>query len=204
VQQVLSVHEGYVSGHNPADGTVLWSCEWPSSTSNQAASSQPVVLPGNRLLLTKGYAQGAMMVQIEQDKGQWQVAELWRNRSVLKTKFTNVAVKGGSIIGLSESILECVDAETGERQWKGGRYGYGQLLLVGDLLLVQADDGRVVMLEASGQGCLELGEFPAIEGKSWGNLCLWGPYLLVRNAEQAACYKLPLDTGSSSESDQSP
>ena len=31
----------------------------------------------------------------------------------------------------------------------------------------------------------------AIEGISWNNLCLYGPYLLVRNSKQAACFKLP-------------
>lgn len=202
VRQVLSVNEGFVSGHDPTDGTVLWSCEWPSSTSTQACSSQPVVLPGNRILLTKGYALGAMLIKVEQEKGQWQTTELWRNRRVLKTKFTNVTVNRDSIFGLSESVLECVDAETGERNWKGARYGYGQILLVDDLLLVQAEDGRVALVEASPKGFIELGTFPALDGKTWSNLSLYGPYLLVRNATQSACYQLPVETGSSDESDK--
>ncbi len=32
----------------------------------------------------------------------------------------------------------------------------------------------------------------AVEGKTWNNLALAGEYLLVRNGEEAACYRLPL------------
>jgi hypothetical protein len=28
---------------------------------------------------------------------------------------------------------------------------------------------------------------------TWNNFALYGPYLLVRNSEEAACYKLPLE-----------
>ena len=48
--------------------------------------------------------------------------------------------------------MACVDARTGERVWKGGRYGHGQVLLVGDVLLVRngqemaAFDATVVIM----------------------------------------------------------
>jgi hypothetical protein len=28
--------------------------------------------------------------------------------------------------------------------------------------------------------------------KTWNNLCLYGRYLLIRNAEEAACVELPV------------
>jgi hypothetical protein len=33
---------------------------------------------------------------------------------------------------------------------------------------------------------------PALEGQTWNNLCLSGDRLLVRNGQEAACYRLPL------------
>jgi hypothetical protein len=60
------------------------------------------------------------------------------------------------------------------------------------MLLVQAESGKVAMVAATPDKYTELGRFQAIEGKTWNNLCLYGPYLLTRNAEEAACYKLPL------------
>ncbi|MEQ8787001.1 MAG: PQQ-binding-like beta-propeller repeat protein [Pirellulaceae bacterium] len=202
VRQILSVNEGMLSAHDPQDGKVLWTAEWPSSSSSEAAASQPVVLPGDRVLLTKGYRQGGKLLQITNEKGDWQVEVLWENNNVLKTKFTNVVVKDGYVYGLSDGILECVELETGDRQWKNsrGRYGHGQLLLVGDVILVQAESGEVVLAAATPDRLKELGRFPALEGQTWNNLCLYNDLLLVRNATEAACYRLPL-AGASAEQD---
>ena len=38
----------------------------------------------------------------------------------------------GVVYGLDEGILAAMDAQTGQKKWKGGRYGFGQLLLAGD------------------------------------------------------------------------
>jgi hypothetical protein len=38
----------------------------------------------------------------------------------------------------------------------------------------------------------ELFRFPALDGQTWNNLCLSGNNLLVRNAEEAACYEVSL------------
>ena len=81
---------------------------------------------------------------------------------------------------------------TGTRQWKSGRYHHGQILRVGDLLLVETEDGEIVLVELTPAGHSELSRFEAIEGKTWNNLCLYGRYLLVRNSNEAACYELPL------------
>lgn len=194
VRQVLSVNEGFASAHDPKDGTLLWSADWPSGSSSQPSASQPVVLPGDRVLLTKGYGQGAKLLKVSHEKGEWHAEELWSNPRVLKTKMTNVAVRGEYAYALSDGILECVSLEDGRREWKGGRYGHGQILLVGDVLLVQLETGEVAMVEASPDGFRELGQFPALDGKTWNNLCLFGPYLLVRNDREAACYLLPVET----------
>ena len=85
------------------------------------------------------------------------------------------------------------DVDTGERLWKRGRYGHGQLILVGDLLLVQTEQGAVVLVEATPEGHRELGRLEALRGKTWNAPALAGRYLLVRNNREAACYELPVE-----------
>ena len=95
--------------------------------------------------------------------------------------------------GLDDGILTCVNLEQGNREWKEGRYGHGQILLVGDLLLIQAESGEVVLVEISPEKPRERTRFPALQGKTWNNPALLGDLLLVRNDQEAACYRLPLN-----------
>ncbi|MCG8458092.1 MAG: hypothetical protein MI919_17585, partial [Holophagales bacterium] len=86
-----------------------------------------------------------------------------------------------------------LDPETGERCWKRGRYGHGQILLVGDLLLVQTEEGEVLLLDPDPEGPEVLGRIQALGGKSWNTMALSGPHLLARNADEAVCFELPLE-----------
>jgi outer membrane protein assembly factor BamB len=196
VRQILIVNESTASGHDPASGAALWTHPWPGNSSQNASSSQPVPVPGDRVLLTKGYGGGAELLQFAAggSGGVEKQPSLWVNRQVLETKFTNVSIIEGHIYGLSNGYLECVELATGRKTWKKSRraaYGHGQILGVGDLILVQAEDGRLALVEANPREHVELGQVQALAGKTWNNLCLYGRKLLVRNAEEAACYELP-------------
>jgi hypothetical protein len=129
----------------------------------------------------------------EAEFGQFTVAELWSSSRVLRTKFSQVTILDGYAYGLSEGVLECVEVATGERVWKHGRYHHGQILRVHDLLLVMSEEGEMFLVEASPERRDNvLGSFQAIEGKTWNNFALYGPYLIVRNAREAAVFRLPL------------
>jgi outer membrane protein assembly factor BamB len=189
-RQMLSVNAGSVTGHAPADGSVLWEYEWPG---DWAKCSQPVALPGDRVFISAGYGLGCAMLQVSRTPdGKQSVANAWSNRS-MKTQFCNVVVRDGFAYGLDDTMLECLDLADGKRLWKGGRYGHGQVMLVSDLILVQLEPGPVALAEANPREFRELARFPALSAKTWNNPALAGPYLLVRNDREAACYELPLE-----------
>ncbi len=188
VPQVVSVNAASAAGHDPANGKLLWKYDWPG---DMAKCSQPVALGGDRVFISAGYGLGAVVLQVKAaaTKGSQEVSEVWKNKN-LKTHFTNVVLRDEFAYGLDDGILECVSLATGERKWKAGRYGHGQVLRVGDVLLVQAESGDVVMVEASPAGHHELGRLHALHAKTWNNPVVAGPYLLVRNDQEAACYRL--------------
>ena len=68
--------------------------------------------------------------------------ELWTSRN-LKPDFTDLVVYQGHVYGIDGGIFTCVDLNTGDRKWKGGRYGKGQSILLENsgLILVAAEDG---------------------------------------------------------------
>ena len=194
VEQILIVNESSASGHDPATGRLLWSHPREGRSNANANVSNAVPLPPNRVFLSKGYGQGSALIELEPNPdGSFVVNELWQSSRVMRTKFTNVAIRDGYAYGLSEGILECIDFETGERIWKGGRYKHGQILLVGDLLLVLAESGEMFLVEATPEKKNHvLGSFQAIEGKTWNTFALSGSRLVVRNGNEAAVYELPL------------
>jgi outer membrane protein assembly factor BamB len=193
VRQILIVNENSASGHDVTTGRELWSYPWPGGSSTNASVSQAVAIDDNGVLLSKGYGGGAEMLRLSHDeRGLWYIVSEWKNPRVLKTKFTNVAVRDNYGYGLSDGILECVDLQNGKSQWKRGRYEHGQILLVGNVLLVLTETGELVMVDGTPDGHHELGRLQALTGKTWNTLCLYGNHLLIRNGEEAACYQLTL------------
>ena len=189
---ILAVNESRVVAYDPADGKELWGFEWPGHSNSDATCSQARVLPDGRIFISKGYGIGAALFASAAGDGQPAFTAAWRQPGLLKTKFTNVIVHEGHAYGLSDGILECVRLEDGGRRWKKGRYGQGQVLRVGDLLVVQAEGGEVVLVDCSPERHVERARLGALDGQTWNNPALAGARLLVRNAEEAACYELPL------------
>ncbi|HUY90862.1 MAG TPA: PQQ-binding-like beta-propeller repeat protein [Pirellulales bacterium] len=193
VEQILIVNHHALAAHDPTDGRVLWRYQW---TGDQPKVAQPVIVGRNQVLIGSGYGIGCMLLEIERsDDGELSCREAWKSHSrKLKPKFTNVVLHDGHVYGIDDGrTLVCIELKRGDLKWRGGRYGHGQLLLVDDLLLVQSETGEVALVEASPERFTELTRFHAIDGKCWNTPALAGPYLLVRNAEKAACYELPLE-----------
>jgi outer membrane protein assembly factor BamB len=192
VPQLLIVNESSVSGHAVESGDVLWRHPWKGASNASASASQAVSVDDARVLISKGYGIGAELIQLARDEdGRWSTSQIWQ-KNVLKTKLTNVVIHDGYAYGLDDGILSCVELDSGRRRWKRGRYGHGQVLLVGQSLLVVTESGEVVMVEPTPDGHRELGRFQAVEGKTWNNPAMYGPFFLVRNAEEAACFLLPV------------
>jgi outer membrane protein assembly factor BamB len=190
VRQIVVLSLRNLSGHDLRTGAVLWRDPWPERAEKV---SQPVVLGDDLVFASMGYGVGGRLVKVSRSAGAtWRADLVWRTRQ-LKAKFTQVVAHRGFLYGLDEGVLVCLDPKDGERRWKSGRYGHGQVLLVDDLLLVQAEDGEVVLVEPSPERHVELARFQAVEGRAWATPALVGDLLLVRGDAEAACYRLPID-----------
>ncbi|MCB9891024.1 MAG: PQQ-binding-like beta-propeller repeat protein [Planctomycetes bacterium] len=200
--QILVVNEDTVTGHDPANGSMLWEFPWKGRTSADPNCSQARVVGTDRVFVSKGYGAGCALFRIvastdgtanEKNGLPMRVEPLWSSRRSLRTKFTNVVFFEGHAFGLSDGILECVELERGERVWKAGRYGHGQILLVTDTLLLLSEEGELLLLEASPERADHvIARMQVLDGITWNTLALSGDRLVVRNANEAAAYRLPL------------
>lgn len=190
VPQILTFSQLHLNGHDTETGRVLWRATWPRGTEK---TSQPLVLSGDRVFLSSGYGIGAKLFQIRRDDTGDFVSELLWESPRLKAKLTNVVEHNGYLYGLDDGVLVCLDPADGERCWKRGRFGHGHVILADDLLIVQSEKGEVALIAPNPESYEELGRFQAVRGKSWNTPTLAGRHLLIRNAEEAACFELPTD-----------
>ena len=187
-EQLLIVTAERAVGLDVATGTLLWEFPWIVQAGNRNIA-QPVVLATNSIFLSAGYGTGCAGIEVDYSSSNFQARELWRNKQ-LKNKFSSSVLWQGYVYGLDEDMLTCLDARTGHRQWKEGRYGYGQLLLASSDLIILTGDGELALVKAESARWQEIARFAALRGKTWNHPALGGGFLLVRNSYEMACYKL--------------
>jgi outer membrane protein assembly factor BamB len=186
-RQILIVSASRAMGLGARDGSLLWDYPWVTSQGINVA--QPLVIDENRLFLSAGYGHGAAVVEVIRDGSSFDARPVWSNTR-MKNKFTSSVLHQGYIYGLDEAILACVDASTGDLKWKGGRYGYGQLVFADGHLIVLTERGELALVEATPAEHRELAAFPAIEGKTWNHPAIADGVLLVRNANEMAAFQI--------------
>lgn len=186
-RQILVVGASRAMGIDVEDGSLLWDFPWVTNQGINVA--QPLLLDDNRIFLSAGYGHGASVVAVAREESGFSARPLWSNTR-MKNKFTSSVLHQGYIYGLDEAILACLDASTGDLKWKGGRYGYGQLVLASGHLIVLTERGELALVKASPEKHEELAIFPAIEGKTWNHPAIADGVLLVRNTNEMAAFRI--------------
>ncbi len=187
VRQVLLLSGAGVAGVAPADGAPLWAHPWKGRPMVQPA------LTADGVLINVGEGFGVRRLAIANGSDGWAVESRWTSIR-LKPNFNDLVIHNGCAFGFDGRILACVDLEDGQRKWKGGRFGQGQLILLPDqdLLLVVSERGELALVEASTERFAELARVSAIKGKTWNHPALVSDLLLVRNGQEMAAFRLSL------------
>jgi hypothetical protein len=192
VAQVLLLNgEGAISVA-PADGKLLWKHAWEGDS-----IVQPAVTADGDVLIGSGSGLGSEVgvrrVAVTHGPNGWTAEERWTSTG-LKPYFNDFVVHKDHAFGFDGSIIACIDLKNGERKWKGGRFGHGQLVLLPDqdLLLVVSEEGELALVRATPDQFTELARFKALEGKTWNHPVLVGDILLVRNDHEMVAFRLSL------------
>jgi outer membrane protein assembly factor BamB len=188
--QLLICTEAGVTAYDPAKGDVLWQHDWPLE-GGMARVVQPAVVGGTDVLIGTGFGNGTRRVRVSREGDQWTTKEVWLSKG-FKPYFNDMVVYGNHLYGFDGNMFVCVNLEDGKVKWKARGYGNGEVLLLADqgLLIVQAEQGDLALLEASPDKHVALCQIKAMTGKTWNHPVVAHGKLYLRNGEEAVCYQL--------------
>jgi outer membrane protein assembly factor BamB len=186
-RQIVVVSSSRILGLVPENGSLLWSYPWDTDMGINV--SQPILVDKNRFFISAGYGKGAALVEVSGSGNNFSAKAIWENIN-MKNKFNSSVLHEGHVYGLDEGILTCLDVSTGTRKWKGGRYGYGQVILASGHLIITTDAGELALVKATPDRYTEVAKFPALEGQTWNYPAIANGRLLVRNGAQMAAFNI--------------
>jgi outer membrane protein assembly factor BamB len=188
VRQLVMFDGEICGGYDLANGNRLWSFKYKTDYDINVA--QPLILSENRVLISAGYGHGSTMLNVTREADSWTISVLWESKQ-LRCKFNSPVEYEGYIYGLDEGILVCLDAESGQRKWRGERFGHGQILRQGDLIVIFAETGFVGLVEANPNAFKQLAHVKVFdETKNWNPFALARGKMYLRNHREMACLDL--------------
>ncbi len=183
-RQLLVVDMATITGIVPETGELLWTYQHRGT-----GSGGPILtaLGGDRFLIK--FASGSAAFVLKRARDGYEVARLYRNEEFSDSYFAPI-LHEGHLYGFTSTFLTCMNAETGQRVWRSRAPGGRGLVLVDGHLVISADEGRVVVAEATPAGFVEKAGAPALarSGYTWPSFS--GGRVFVRNLEEIAALSI--------------
>lgn len=189
VRQVLLMCETGLVSVDPATGKTIWSYSWPLSD----RVLQPAQIDGTDLLIDEEY-KNVKRIHISNDSKGWKAGDVWTTPEI-KMLYNDFVVHKGYAYGFDGPSMACVNLANGKRTWRGERYRGFQILLADqDVILVLTEKGELALVSADPSKFTELSRIQVLKGKTWNHPAISGDILVVRNSEEMAAYRLPVNS----------
>ncbi|MFC1738418.1 PQQ-binding-like beta-propeller repeat protein [Planctomycetota bacterium] len=176
-----------------ATGEELWRFPW--KTENDVNAADPIIM-GDMVFISSGYGHGCVLLKIKGNN----VTEVWQNKN-MRNKMNGSMLWKEYIYGVDEGgELKCLDYKTGELVWAQKGFGQGSLMLADGKLIVMAENGNLVIADATPDGYKVISQAIVLSGKCWSVPVLANGRIYVRNsAGDVVCLDVSADAAVSAE-----
>jgi len=175
-------------GVRATDGKVMW--RYTNAANNTANATTPVYANG-KVFYTSAYGTGGGLLALKASGESVSAQEIYFTRN-MQNHHGGVVLVDGYLYGFNNSILTCLEFETGKVMWRDRSVGKGSVAYADGHLYVLSEDNVVGLVEASPKGYREAGRFSiADQGwPSWAHPAISGGRLYVRNQNILASYEV--------------
>ena len=182
VEQIVAHTNTTLYGLDPRSGNVLWSLANGKEESDDSVGT-PVFLDSHRFFLNGDTESRAFVVT--QEGGTWRADEAWVTRAMKGSLATPVHHKG-HLYGFDGDFMTCISAADGTKVWKSRPPGGRGLILVDEQLLIFANNGAMVAVEATPEGYREAGRLELADTGTWTYPSFADGLIFVRNTKEFA------------------
>lgn len=189
VHQVIFFTGGGILSVLPESGRELWR---HSFTINIPVVISPVIA-GDIIYHSAGYTAGARAVRVTKTGETFRATELWRKPGDLMNFLSTPIFYEGHLYGMFDhkrygtGPLMCVELATGQEKWSEPGFGTGQLLLVDGHLLVQDDDGALVLVKPDPQRYIQVARYQGLASTSWNGPAISNGRIYARSIKEGIC-----------------
>ena len=188
VRTYMTFTAGAGVGVRASDGKLMWHYE---RAANRTANITTPIFFDNKVFYTSNYDTGAGLVGLTVQNGEVQAKEIYFTRD-MKNHHGGVILHNGYLYGFNDSILTCLEFNTGKLMWRDRSVGKGALTFAEGNLYIQSENNVVGLAEASPAGYKEKGRFQIADKglPSWAHPVISGGRLYVRNQDTLVAYDI--------------
>ena len=163
-QQVVAFTASGVTALDPKSGDKLWS--YPFKTPYDCNTASAISIDGS-VFVSAGENHGCVLLGVQRQGGSFQVKPVWESvnvKSVMRNEWQTSVLIDGYLYGFDNvgsagptTHLTCIEASTGDVQWRETRYGKGNLVAANGCLWITMMSGELIQVRANPEEYQELG-----------------------------------------------
>ena len=186
VRFITTLTGGAAVGVRARDGKLLWRNE---RVANRTANVTTPIVDGDRVFYSSAYGTGCLLLQLKPNGDLLEAEEIYFNRNMMN-HHGGLILHEGHVYGFSNSILTCLNLQTGETVWKDRSVGKGSLTFADGNLYLLGEKYRVALAAATPSGYLESGRFKIddLGRPSWAHPVVVDGRLYIRNQGVITAY----------------
>lgn len=189
LKQVVTQTESNILGLDAGTGDVLW--RLPHRNKYGVHPNTPLILGGNRVMVSSGYGYGSELIQVAPDGRSARL--IWSDKRPDNHFQGLLAIEGRVYVCGSSGPMKCLNGETGQTLYEVPELTKAALVAAGNQLIgYEVNGGNVKLLNVRADGYSLGGSFKVDygEGQHWAHPVIANGRLYIRHGKALAAYAL--------------